>query len=622
MVYNTTTTQSWTNTTNNSTNLTTIKHLIECNNNTSINCSQSDPHPAASYSDGLLPEYFPTRYLIGFHCAYIILWLIGFLGNGLTCYVIIQRKSMRRAIHLYTFNLAVADLLILSAYVPSQMLIMQDQFRWRLGKSICKINYAILPVALHASVGTLLAITIDRCRGLVTPFSWRSDSLRKAKISIPIIWVLSLVLSSPLFEVSEMVVMPSGEAYCGELWPTTKSMHWFWSVNFTLVFAIPLIVIVTTQIIMIYVVARETANKKQNQRMVTMVIALVVVFTVCTGFQHIYFFIGTFGNIAMNLETQTLLYALSNYVVSLQAALNPIIYGTLRRDFKKAFLHSLVVLLIKFKLHKDVLNDNGKESFANRVLTSYFSESHSRSTGSRKMRQVSQMFKKKLEENEKQDQIEFYTDSPYCARRLFEDSPFAGRREFADAPHVGSGFHEDSPYVGRRYNEKPPYIGHSIYPDSPCVGRQFYGDNNQNLYPPDIQIHPDSSDIGKLDTPDSDISEDNFNCDSPRVSKDFSIATRKISLLSIPRRKESLLPRPDEVQLLSYKELATPTRTPLLMTLHRNLAEKYGNVNIDTGYVSASDDDLHSLDDTKTVSNETLSVESLARLREAEETVL
>ena len=106
--------------------------------------------------------YFPVPFLIGFHTAYTILLLVGILGNILTCYVIVQRKNMRRAIHLYTFNLAVADLLILLVYVPNQMLIMEEQFKWHLGRAICKINYAILPVALHASVGTLLAITIDR----------------------------------------------------------------------------------------------------------------------------------------------------------------------------------------------------------------------------------------------------------------------------------------------------------------------------------------------------------------------------------------------------------------------------------------------------------------------------
>ena len=106
--------------------------------------------------------YFPAQFLVGFHTAYTILLLVGILGNILTCYVIVQRKNMRRAIHLYTFNLAVADLLILFVYVPNQMLIMEEQFKWHLGRAICKINYAILPVALHASVGTLLAITIDR----------------------------------------------------------------------------------------------------------------------------------------------------------------------------------------------------------------------------------------------------------------------------------------------------------------------------------------------------------------------------------------------------------------------------------------------------------------------------
>ena len=75
--------------------------------------------------------YFQPGTLVAFHCAYAILLVVGLLGNALTCYVIVQRRStMRRAIHLYTFNLAVADLLILFVYVPNQMFIIEEQLRF------------------------------------------------------------------------------------------------------------------------------------------------------------------------------------------------------------------------------------------------------------------------------------------------------------------------------------------------------------------------------------------------------------------------------------------------------------------------------------------------------------
>jgi len=425
-------------------------------------------------------EYFTERDLIVFHCAYVILLLVGILGNGLTCYVIIQRKSMRRAIHLYTFNLAVADLLILIFYVPNQMVLMQNQFKWVLGAEMCKINYMVLPVALHSSIGTLLAITIDRCRGLVTPFSWRADSKFKAKILIPIVWVLSLTLSSPLFVYPRVATFSSGK-FCVEGWPSVNAMRWFWMSNFVLVFGIPLLVITTTQVIMVAVVAREITNRKQNQRMVAMVIALVVVFTICTGFQHIYFFIGQFSRLRMTNSTKAFLYLLSNFVVSLQAALNPIIYGTLRRDFKKAFLHVLVAVLVRLKLHKKVLkNDKNSASFTSKVLTSYFKEKHSRSP-SRKVKEVSEMFKQKMAEDE-------------------------------------SKLHATLDW---RYSSGC---------DSPQISGQFYSTLSA----------PPSPDLLILEEQCKQHQQVGEDIDSPRVSGEFAAVVRKISVLqTIARRKES-----------------------------------------------------------------------------------
>ena len=518
--------------------------------------------------------YFPTSFLVGFHCAYAILLLVGILGNILTCYVIVQRKSMRRAIHMYTFNLAVADLLILSVYVPNQMLVIEEQFKWPLGRSVCKISYMILPVALHASVGTLLAITIDRCRGLVSPFSWRADSLNKAKISLPIIWFVSLVLSSPLFEYSDLIEMPGGAYYCGEAWPSKVYSKWFWTSNFIIVFAIPLVVIVTTQIVMIVAVARETSNKKQNQRMVVMVISLVVVFTVCTGFQHLYFFITEFARLEMKLSTRVLLFALSNYVVSLQAAINPIVYGTLRRDFKKAFTHSLVILLIKLKLHKGVLLDHqNKYSLANKVLTSYFSESHSRKHTDEDVKQVEDMFKKKKLENERAARESFYScfDSPQIGERrnfvrhsslisgkriVLEDSPRIRRNFSGDSPLIGDGgsLLADSPRIKGRHLIKSLGGCNNNGIDSPCTNKRFYGNNLSpehalNGYSHRVnesQIHEgslrienvhqaksrDSKEIPEeLSQPtkqlsrvcDSSSEEDLNYSDSPRVSRDLSL---------------------------------------------------------------------------------------------------
>ncbi|XP_065657139.1 somatostatin receptor type 2 [Hydra vulgaris] len=296
-----------------------------------------------------------------FHSMYVLVMCFGIFGNLLTCSVILLKKSMRRSIHFYTFNLAVCDLIILFVYVPTQMVYIQNQLNWTMGFAMCKIAYLVLPVSLFSTIGTLLAITIDRTRGLIQPFKWRADSTRYSKFTILGVWIISLIVNIPLFIISEIKTNEEGDLVCIETWPNALSGLIYWNFMFVLSFAIPLLIITVAHIVMIYIVVKETDSKhrKQNQRMISMLVALVLVFSICTGYQHVYFYMIEYFKDKMKLTEKTwaLLFGSSNFVVSLQAALNPVIYGTLRHDFNKAFHYIFLKLLVFLKLQKELPRD-------------------------------------------------------------------------------------------------------------------------------------------------------------------------------------------------------------------------------------------------------------------------
>ena len=156
--------------------------------------------------------------------------------------------------------------------------------------------------------------------------------------------------------------MKSGKivTLCSEGWHNIDYEQGYWIAMFVISYLVPLLVIFVVHIIMLYVMIkdRNSEHREQNKRMIKMIIAVVSVFTVCTGVQHVYFFFSTYANLSD--RTRTLFFITSNFFVSLQAALNPVIYGTFRQDFKKAF-HSLVVkLLLKLniqRLHKVLMFD-------------------------------------------------------------------------------------------------------------------------------------------------------------------------------------------------------------------------------------------------------------------------
>merc|ERR1712076_281154 len=107
----------------------------------SSNCTCSDKD-----CSNCLIEYLAPWTIIILDVIYVLIVIIGLIGNIMTCAATIMQKSMRRSIHLYVFNLAVCDMLILIFYVPNEMMRMGNQARFVWGSSMCVFTYTVLPV--------------------------------------------------------------------------------------------------------------------------------------------------------------------------------------------------------------------------------------------------------------------------------------------------------------------------------------------------------------------------------------------------------------------------------------------------------------------------------------------
>eukprot|EP00794_Sanderia_malayensis_P007799 gene7799-8645_t len=300
----------------------------------------------------------PTPAAIGDHSKviarifYIVVLLIGTVGNLLTCYIIITRRFMRRTIHIYTFNLAVADLIVLLFYVPVEIVRNENDLQWTMGKGMCSLNNFAAPTSIGASICTLVAITLDRHRGVTKPFLWRADDSRRAlKYMIPAIWLIALVSSAPLFFVAKVIHRNNG-TYCVENFGNEQAMLVYWITMFCLQVPVPLCIIVAANTHMIWVMARimgnsqemvveeheeEQQHHKQHKRMIRMVVLLVFVYAVCTSPQHIVFFWFVYGDLEQHREMSMVVFKAANLLVIVQSAINPVIYGTGRSDFKRAF---------------------------------------------------------------------------------------------------------------------------------------------------------------------------------------------------------------------------------------------------------------------------------------------
>ena len=319
-------------------------------------------------------ELMTSNMILIFSLLNIGIFIIGIIGNILTILVIASRKAMRRSIHYYTFNLCICDLTILLFFVPTQITTINDDLRWTNGINLCRVSYGVIPTGLVTTIATLLCISIDRAYGLLKPFKWRSSSRKSAKILITGTWTLSIILNLPLFFVIRLLPFGDGTFFCGEKWNPDYWHFYYWLASFILTYAIPLVCIFILQLVLVYTIKFKVKNrtfKKQNQRMANMTVAIVLVFTFCSGMQHIMFFLSHF-KVEMDKDTYLIVHCTGNLLVVLQAGINPFIYGKFRGDFSRGYKN----MFRKLKpLCKRLFVAEHKNGLINVVITPPSSES-------------------------------------------------------------------------------------------------------------------------------------------------------------------------------------------------------------------------------------------------------
>ena len=285
-----------------------------------------------------------------FRFVFVIVFFVGIIGNSVVCWTVLRRKRMRSSNYIFTFNLAFSDLIFVVFYVPSQMAAYENNHNWALGAVMCRMMYVILPMCLSASVGTLLAITGDRYRAVAHPMEPRITPYTMRCI-IALIWFCSFITALPIIVHSTLNYV--GDAiYCDEAWPEPVYGEVYWISIFVVQYLLPLAIILILAILIAYHVEINTRQlkksmskvfestvrqrMKQTSKIIRMLVALVVLYTICMLPQHIIYFWWNYGDLKTR-PYRMYIFRFANVFPMANSAFNPIAYGTLNSDFKNAF---------------------------------------------------------------------------------------------------------------------------------------------------------------------------------------------------------------------------------------------------------------------------------------------
>ncbi|KAJ8302864.1 hypothetical protein KUTeg_019260, partial [Tegillarca granosa] len=190
---------------------------------------------ATNRTPGVVPE--PPSYLVtSVTVLYILIFIIGILGNIMVVIVVGCSRNLRTTINIYIVNLCVADFLVFFVCLPPILVELHVKEIWYFGEIMCKDRtYKTLEMAwshpqhdpllavqgcpkmdpqgkrnrgktvpflevvvASASVFTIIAITIERFRVVYKPMSITNNNLTYAVKSVIFIWIAGIILSSPI----------------------------------------------------------------------------------------------------------------------------------------------------------------------------------------------------------------------------------------------------------------------------------------------------------------------------------------------------------------------------------------------------------------------------------------
>ncbi|XP_031557227.1 neuropeptide FF receptor 2-like isoform X2 [Actinia tenebrosa] len=275
---------------------------------------------------------------------YIIIFLIATIGNSLVIFVVYKTRELHTVTGYLIANLAIADLGVGLLCIPFTVVVFELNFVWPFGYFMCKLISPIQVFFLMGSVGTLMAISIDRHQSIVYPFNPRI-TITQGKLIIALIWLIALFPAFPMLGVMKQSYTwhKDGQPACMEDWPDQKLNVAYTVASFLLTYAIPLPMIIILYIrigLKLREAIKDAADRpgfhaaQQTTRIIKMLVAVVVCYALCYLPFHTLYFTVSSGH---RTRYTDILNSYCQVIMYFNSASNPILYAFLGDLFRDGF---------------------------------------------------------------------------------------------------------------------------------------------------------------------------------------------------------------------------------------------------------------------------------------------
>ncbi|KAM6961455.1 growth hormone secretagogue receptor a [Aplochiton taeniatus] len=328
-----------------------------------LNCS-GEESGNGSFWDGETPgNYYSIPVLTVITIACSLLSLVGVTGNVMTILVVSKYRDMRTTTNLYLSSMAVSDLLIFLC-MPPDLYRLWKITPWRFGDALCKLFMFVSESCTYSTILNITALSVERYLAICFPLRAKALVTKtRVRALILVLWVVSLLSAAPVF------VMVGVERY--EIWHNESdtghedpgdtseckmtqyavksglmgAMVWLSSVFFFLpVFCLTVLYSLIGR--RLWQRRREASigpsvahRDKNNRQTVKMLVVVVLAFVLCWLPFHVGRYL-LFRSLEAPSALLSVLYEscsqVSIVLFYLSAAINPILYNTMSRKYRRA----------------------------------------------------------------------------------------------------------------------------------------------------------------------------------------------------------------------------------------------------------------------------------------------
>ncbi|KAG7488497.1 hypothetical protein MATL_G00034690 [Megalops atlanticus] len=227
-----------------------------------------------------------------FASFYTVIFIIAVPGNILALWVFTKEKRKNSPSKVFLKNLAVADVSFVMM-LPMRIVYHLMDSHWPFGEILCRLLGYLFYLNMYCSLYFMTCISLDRFIAVVFPI--QALRIRKpayAGVASAILWFCLVIAMMPLLLSQQTVQLSdSNRTVCNQLYrekPSARAL-----VSTAVAFAIPLITIVASYIMILHRLCRKMEQEKRpvREKAIRMIVLILVNFTVAFVPYHVTRFI-------------------------------------------------------------------------------------------------------------------------------------------------------------------------------------------------------------------------------------------------------------------------------------------------------------------------------------------